>query len=136
LDHGIEPHGHHVAAAAARLGVSDRVFFADDGHFPTLIAKADGVITVNSTGGLSAIEAGLPTIVLGDALYDIEGLTHRSGLASFWSAPERPDPSLFEVFRAVVMASTQINGAFSTRHGVRLSAPEAVRRLLTAHAFQ
>ena len=130
LDHGLEPHERHVRSAAAKAGVADRVFLADDGHFPTMIAAARAVLSVNSTGGLSSLEAGLPTIALGRALYDMPGLTHQGGLDSFWRSPTAPDRALFRSFRAAVMAACQINGAFSTRDGVRLVAREAARRLM------
>lgn len=130
LDHGLEPHGRIVRDAAKVAGIADRVFFADDGHFPSMIQKSHAVLSVNSTGGLSALEAGLPTIVLGDAIYDIDGLTHQGGLESFWKSPRPPEPDLFRSYRAAVMAACQINGAFSTRDGIRLVVPEAARRLL------
>jgi capsular polysaccharide export protein len=67
---------------------------------------------------------------MGRAIYDIQGLTHRGDLDLFWEAPEPPDSTLFEAFRRVVIARTQINGAYATRRGVDLAAPEAARRLL------
>jgi capsular polysaccharide export protein len=130
LDHGLEPHEIIIKRAAEACGVADRVFYTDIGHFPSLVRASAGLVSVNSTAGLSAIEFQKPTIVLGDAIYDMPGLTHQSGLDHFWSAPEAPDPSLYRAFRTVVMAKTQINGAYSTRHGVRLAAPEVARRLL------
>ena len=123
LDHGIEPHEETLRRAAARWGVSDRVHYTDVGHFPSLVRASVGVVSVNSTGGLTAIEFQKPTAVLGQAIYDLPGLTHQSGLDRFWTAPEAPDPALYRAFRNVVMARTQINGAYSTRHGVRLAAP-------------
>jgi capsular polysaccharide export protein len=90
------------------------------------------VVTVNSTGGLAALEAGLPTVALGHAIYDLEGLTHRSGLDRFWSAPEPPEPELFASFKRTVMARTQVNGAFATSKGARLAADGVARRLLSA----
>lgn len=136
LDHGLQHHNRTVSEAAARAGVAKRVHFADDGHFPSLIARAASVISVNSSGGLAALEAGLPTLVLGDAIYDMPGLTHQEGLGSFWNAPQRPDAELFARYRAVVMASTQINGAFSTAHGVSLAAPLIAERLLSAASVE
>ncbi len=132
LDHGLEPHARDVAAAAARAGVADRVFFTDDGCFLSLVRRADGIVSVNSTAGLATLELGRPTLALGQAIYDLPGLTHQSGLDTFWSVPEAPDRDLFEAFRAVVAARTQVNGAFSTRRGIALAAPEAARRLLAA----
>ncbi|MDB5439794.1 MAG: capsular biosynthesis protein [Caulobacteraceae bacterium] len=131
LDHGLEAHQAHVQAAASRWGMAERVFFVDDGHFPSILRRGCAVVTVNSTGGLAALELGLPTLVLGQALYDIQGLTHQGGLDSFWTTPEAPDRRLFAAYRAAVIGATQINGAFSTRRGVEMIIPEAVRRLLT-----
>jgi capsular polysaccharide export protein len=132
LDHGIEPNETFVRNAAAAAGVSDRVTYVDGGHFPTMVRAAVGVISVNSTGGLSALEAGRPTIALGRAIYTLPGLTHQAGLGRFWTAPEEPDASLLVAFRAVVMAQTQINGDFSTPAGIALVAPEAARRMMAA----
>ncbi len=132
LDQGIEPHARSVRRAAEAVGVADRVIFVDGGHFPTMVRAAVGVISVNSTGGLSAIEAGRPTIALGQAIYALPGLTHQSGLPRFWTEPEAPDAALLVAFRAVVMAQTQINGDFSTPAGMALVATEAARRMMAA----
>ena len=132
LDQGIEPHERTVRRAAEAAGVSDRVTCVDGGHFPTMVRAAVGVISVNSTGGLSAIEFGRPTITLGSAIYSLPGLTHQAGLDQFWRQPEAPDANLLVAFRAVVMAQTQINGDFSTPAGIALVAPEAARRMIAA----
>jgi capsular polysaccharide export protein len=132
LDHGLELHDRVVERVADRLGVTDRLFFADQGDLHQILARASGVVTVNSTAGLAAIELGVPTAVTGAAIYDFEGLTHQGDLDGFWEAPQPPDPTLFDAFRRVVIARTQINGAYATRHGVDLAVPEAARRLLSA----
>ncbi|MDB5481512.1 MAG: rkpJ kpsS lipB wcbO, partial [Caulobacteraceae bacterium] len=117
LDHGIEPHGRAVAAAAARHRVSGRVFFTDIGDLYGMLPKGVGAVTVNSTAGLSAVERGLPTLVLGKAIYDLPGLTHQGGLDTFWTAPEAPDPAFYDAFRRVVVSRTQISGAYAIRRG-------------------
>ena len=132
LDHGIEPNERYVRQAAEAAGVGDRVTYVDGGHFPTMVRAAVGVISVNSTGGLSALEAGRPTIALGRAIYCLPGLTHQGGLQQFWTKPEGPDAGLMVAFRAVVMAQTQINGDFSTPSGIALVAPEAARRMMAS----
>jgi len=131
LDHGIEPHARAVAAAAAAHGVAGRVFFTDVGDLYKMFPKGAGAVTVNSTAGLSAIERGLPTIVLGSAIYDIAGLTHQSGLDTFWTASEAPDPALYDDFRRVVVHRTQIGGAYAIREGIERAVPEVTRRLLS-----
>jgi capsular polysaccharide export protein len=130
LDHGLERQDRVVGAAAKAAGLSGRVLHLETGNLDSLLARAAGVVTVNSTAGLAAIDNGRPTMVLGRAIYDMPGLTHQAGLGRFWTEPEPPDESLYRAFRRVVMARTQINGAFASKAGIRIAAPEAARRLL------
>jgi capsular polysaccharide export protein len=130
LDHGLEPHDRDVRDAAARHGVSGRVFFTDVGDLQAIIPRTTGAVTINSTAGLFAIERGLPTVALGSAIYGMPGLTHQYGLDTFWVAPERPDAQLFEAFRRVVMCCTQVSGAYASRQGVDIAVPNVARRLL------
>jgi len=132
LDHGLEPHARTIAEAAKRFEVTGRVFFADTGDLEKIFPKAAGAVTVNSTAGLSAIEKGLPTLTLGTAIYDMAGLTHQRGLDTFWTAPQKPDPSLYQAFRRVVIERTQVSGAYASNRGVEFAAPEVARRLLAA----
>jgi capsular polysaccharide export protein len=134
LDPGLEPHAGTIAQAAADaglgMGVGGRVRFVDDGDLNALLARVEGVVTINSTSGLTALEHGRPTVVLGKSIYDLPGLTHRRGLDVFWTSPDPPDAERFAAFRRFEMASTQINGAYATRRGVDLAVPEAARRML------
>jgi capsular polysaccharide export protein len=132
LDHGIERHDLQIDRVASALGVQGRVAFVDDAPLGGLLEAALGVVTVNSTGGLTALELGKPTIALGQAIYDLPGLAHQGGLDGFWSAPQAPDPTLFEGFRRTVIALTQVNGAFASSKGAHLAAEGVARRLLQA----
>lgn len=130
LDPGLEPHDRTVAKAAEVWGVADRVFFTDVGDLDKMVPKSTGVVTINSTAGLAALARRSPTAVLGSAIYDMPGLTHQGGLDRFWTCPEAPNMDLYQAFRRVVMARTQINGAFASREGIELAFPEIARRLL------
>jgi capsular polysaccharide export protein len=130
LDHGLEPHRKAAAAAARAAGVADRIFFTEIGDFRSMTPFAAGAVTVNSTAAVTALEAGLPALALGKAIYDMPGLTHQEGLDSFWTSAQAPDEALFAAFRRVVIARTQINGAYATHRGIDLIVPEAMRRLL------
>ena len=100
------------------------------GLLQDILPSMAGVVCVNSTAGLAAVEFGRPTITLGQAIYGMPGLTHQGSLASFWTSPEPQLPGLYEAFRNVVMAETQVNGAYATRKGRRLAIGEVARRLL------
>ncbi|HKK29396.1 MAG TPA: capsular biosynthesis protein [Alphaproteobacteria bacterium] len=130
LDNGTEGPKRTVVEAAERFGLGDRLVYLPSGSLSRLTQKAMGVVTVNSTAGLAALHMGRPTITLGNAFYDLEGLTHQGSLSRFWTAPQPPDRDLFLRFRAVVMARTQINGSYYAPRGREMALPEATRRLL------
>jgi capsular polysaccharide export protein len=132
LDPGIEPHERVLGWIAQREGVRDRVAFVDDGKLHEILPRTAGAVCVNSTAGLAAIEFGRPTLVLGRAIYDMPGMTHQGGIDSFWTTPEAPSAGLYEAFRRVVLATTQVNGAFATPRGRELAAPGVVGRLLAS----
>jgi capsular polysaccharide export protein len=130
LDHGLDDHEGVITKLSRREGIVGRVHFVDHGKLHELLPSISGAVCVNSTAGLAAVEFGCPTVVLGRALYDMPGLTHQGGIDSFWRSADVPDNDLYEAFRDVMMATTQINGAYATRRGRALAVPEAARRLL------
>ena len=78
---------------------------------PILLRKAIGLVTVNSTCGLSGLIHGLPVIALGNAHYDIKGLTFQKGLDRFWKEGQKPDAQLFERYRSYLCSKSQIKGS-------------------------
>lgn len=118
-----------IRRAAQADGVADRVIFLEDALLDAVLPGAQGVVTVNSTVGLLALTQGLPTKVLGTAIYDLPGLTHRDGLASFWTAPTPPRPDLVDAFRRVVAARSQINGGFFSDEALAVAVQQAADRL-------
>ncbi|MGJ8536662.1 MAG: capsule biosynthesis protein [Parasphingopyxis sp.] len=97
--------------------LGDRLIYVHDPHLPTLINKARGLVTINSTTGMSAIHHGKPTLALGDAIYRIEGLTASVTLDEFWTkADEYPvHQDLYRNFRHQLIYRTQLNGNFYRR---------------------
>lgn len=105
----------HGLREETKLG--DRLIYVHDPHLPTLINNAEGLVTINSTTGMSAIHHGKPTLALGDAIYRIEGLTASVTLDEFWNnANEHPiHPDLYQNFRRQLIYRTQLNGSFYRR---------------------
>jgi len=130
LDPGIDDHGKLIRRVAQREGVAEQVHYLDHGKLHEVLPRIAAAICVNSTAGLSAVEFGKPTVTLGKAIYDMPGLTHQGGLDSLWTKPEAPDPELYDAFRRVVIATSQVNGAYSTPLGRSLAASEMARRLM------
>lgn len=117
LDRGFSDHGGLIGRLAQETGIAARCHYVHDHHLPTLLRHAIGVVTINSTVGLSAVGEGLPVMVCGNAIYDIAGLTFQGPLGAFWrsAAQHPPDFALWRAFRSVLIATTQFNGSFYKR---------------------
>jgi len=130
IDNGLSRWHERIASMAERCRVGDRIFVADGGNTDALVERANGVVTVNSTVGLTALAAGRPVIALGAAIYDIPGLTFQDSLASFWRRPTEPDAALFDAFTRALAATTQVRGGFIGREAIHAGAENVAERLI------
>lgn len=130
LDNNWERWDQVLARVAKRHGVADRVVFIDDGDLGSILKQTRGVVVVNSTVGLHSLRVGVPTIALGTAIYDIPGLTHQSGLDSFWTSPEPVDMGLLDDFVAAMAGTIQVKGNFYHREGRDVAAAAIVERVI------
>jgi capsular polysaccharide export protein len=129
LDNGIIKLKEEVARLAREHDLAPRVRYIDGGHLPTLLSRCRGVVTVNSTTGLSALIHGKPVKALGQAVYDLPGLCFQGHLDEFWHRGTAPDSKLLKAFRAVTTAETQIFGGFYSMNGIRLAVSGSLLRL-------
>lgn len=104
--------GRMVARLADEHGIGARVVFIERGEIDALVAASAGVVLVNSTTALPALQHGRPLKVLGRATYDMPGLAHQGTLDAFWREAAPPDAALVRAYRRVVLARTQIPGGF------------------------
>jgi capsular polysaccharide export protein len=111
MDEGFNNYNRLIKKLANRYGVSKRVIYIHSIPMPILLRKAIGLVTVNSTCGLSALIHGLPVIALSNAHYDIQGLTFQYGLDRFWKEGQKPDILLFEKYRSYLCNKSQIKGS-------------------------
>lgn len=115
MDRGQRDYRKLINGLAEDLGVTERVHYVHDVHLPSLLRRARGVVTINSTVGMSALYHDKPLKVMGRAMYDMEGLTFQGGLTQFWTTPQAVDRDLWQRFRAYMISQTQLNGAFYGR---------------------
>jgi len=93
--------------------IEDRVIVLYDTHLPTLLKHAKGTVTINSTVGLSSLYHKTPTITLGKAIYDIEGLTSKGmNIDDFWHNQQTVDLKLLDKYLSHIIENTQLNGSF------------------------
>ncbi len=121
-----------VDARAAALGISERVVFIERGDLDTILMRASGVVTVNSTVGPLALRRAVPVLALGDAVYRIDGLTADVPLDRFWSAPGSVSRARFDQFCRVLRATALVNGGFHSEQALDLLVRNAGARLTGA----
>lgn len=129
LDPGLRSWSRVIRRTAARWGAADRIDYLDGGSLPGLLSGSRGVVTVNSTVGIWSIRAGIPTMTLGAAVYDIEGLTFQGHLDRFWAEGTAPRPDLLAAFLRGLIAETQIRGVYYRREGLDAAVRAAADRL-------
>lgn len=114
MDRGYTDYSRQMMGLAKELGLQNRLKYIHDQHLPTLMTHAQGMVTINSTVGLSAMDHALPVKTLGQAIYDLPGLTSQRPLDEFWrhSLLDKPEPELHAKFVNYVIAHTQLNGNF------------------------
>ncbi len=114
MDRGYKNYSHLIRELAAKHGLAERLIYIHDGHLPTLQGDARGVVTINSTVGLSAFFHNTPVKILGEAIYDVPGLVSTQPLEGFWQSPGQVDHALFVRFKRELIKKTQLNAGFYT----------------------
>lgn len=121
-----------LARRAARHGLTGRVIHVAQAQIDTLCGNSRGVVCVNSTCGTLALAAGVPVIVLGEAVYDVPGITHQGPLDGFWTDPARPDMVLWHAFRRVLVERCLVRGGIGSESATRELVASSLARLLPA----
>lgn len=104
---GGKGHSKLIFELASALNLNGRVFHLVEGDTPDLAEKAMGVVVINSTVGLQAIERKSPLIVLGEALYKKSGIVYEKGLDSFWKEGRTPKEAVTKRFLKQIKQLTQ-----------------------------
>jgi capsular polysaccharide export protein len=129
LDMGLMNFERIIRSCERRFEIRGRVEYLEEGDLMALVANARGVVTVNSTVGMIALEQGKPTHTLSDPIYNLPGLTCQLPLDAFWRSGVPPDRDFFGRFRCCVMHATQINGGFYCSTGMALAVQNSARVL-------
>lgn len=130
LDCGFLDWERFVGRMARRFGIADRVRHIDGGDLEGISRQSRGLVCVNSTSGTLALAEKAPVMVLGDALYDIDRITHQGLLDDFWVAPQAPDPAVFEAFRRVLHDRCLIRGGTASKSATKILIRSMLDRLL------
>lgn len=100
-------HSKLIGTLASELGIEQRVHHLVEGDTPVLAQHSAGVVVVNSTVGLQALERGAALMVMGDALYKHRDLTFQGELDDFWRSAKPASHAAVERFLCQVKNLTQ-----------------------------
>ena len=112
MDRGHRLYRPLIKRLSKEYDLGERVIYVHDLPMPELLRHAKAVVTINSTAGISALIHNKPLKVMGNALYDIKGLTYQGHLHQFWQADFKPDMKLFKKFRGYLLVKTQVNAVY------------------------
>jgi len=118
-----------VRSQAERCGITGRLHLVDGGDLDAITQAAEGLVCVNSTSATLALAQQRPVCTIGEAIYDIGGLTHQGHLDTFWSAPPPPEPGLYDAFRRVLVDRCLVRGGLASESAVRILIESLTDRL-------
>jgi capsular polysaccharide export protein len=132
LDNGVRDWRLETATLAALHGVADRVDYLESGDIVPVAQRSKGMVTINSTSGTLALALDVPVITLGQAVYDIEGITFQGQLDDFWRDPGKPDGETFAAFRRVLIDRCLVAGGFFSEGALAKVTEGVIARLEAA----
>ncbi|MEL7388142.1 MAG: hypothetical protein AAFN76_00040 [Pseudomonadota bacterium] len=119
---------------AASSGIADRFFIIDDGHLGPLTKASCGMLTINSTSGLLALQHGVKLGVAGEALYSRNSLCieikDERDIDQFWGRSKPVDQQLADGFRFALLNHSLLPGNFYSSADRQVAARAVVRRLV------
>jgi capsular polysaccharide export protein len=109
MDRGYKDYHKLIKTLQSSTG-GGRIFYLDRIHLPTLLDHAKGCITINSSVGISALIHGAPTMTMGVAAYELEGLTYEGSLDDFWTQHGVVNEQLVTRFTNLLKHTSQAQG--------------------------
>lgn len=129
-------HGELIEGLAQELGMAHRVHHMVEGDTPDLAQHSAGVVLINSTVGLQALERGAPLMVLGQALYKQPQLSFTGELDQFWTQGLPACPAETQKFLAQMKNLTQVPASVYALRDEPLRWHEVLARDTAPHTAQ
>lgn len=129
LDPSFSNWSRFVRKLGERLKLDGRLHFVDGGSLEEMLDQARGMVCVNSTSATLALARDIPVCAIGDAIYDIAGLTHQGHLDSFWTNPTPPEPGVYAAFRRVLVDRCLVRGGLASESASQVLVDSILSRL-------
>lgn len=110
-------------------GIAGRLHVIDGGDIDEILGDCSGLVCVNSTSATLALAKGIPVCAIGEAIYNLPGITHRGHIDTFWKSPQPPEEGLYEAFRRLLLARSLVRGGLASESAVQMLLSSLVERL-------
>lgn len=131
LDPGVVGWRRTVKQIVADTGMTDRIDYIDVGLLDEIIRACRGIVTINSTVGIIGLRFQKNVKVLGQAIYDIPGITFQGDLDDFWQTSNLLDLELRQSYLKVLAGCLHVRGFYYSNPGMRAAAQGIAFRLHT-----
>lgn len=133
MERGHSRDGQFIRQVSLLNDVADRVHILDSGSLGLLTRHAAGMVTINSTSGLSAIFHGIPLAVMGQALYRHPelGFCVNKGidLDAFWTWNKVAPAALRRSYLSWITEECLEAGDFYAKEGMELACTALLDKL-------
>ena len=130
LDSGVINLNRLITEEAERHGLAGRVFFVETGKLVPLLEHSVSAVAINSTACHQALLRGIPTLVLGNAVFNHPQIVSNMRLADFFRLRPIKNGEAYEKLISVMRQTCQFNGGFYSEEGRQVLLPNLVRGLL------
>ncbi len=112
LDNGVINLARLIREEAESHGLADRIFFVETGKLVPMLERAISVTAINSTACHQALRRGIPTLVLGKAVYNHPEIAPQMRLADFFRLRPCGDKTQYARLVKLMRQTCQVNGGF------------------------
>ncbi|MCB1377380.1 MAG: capsular biosynthesis protein [Alphaproteobacteria bacterium] len=130
LDNGVIDIGRVIHDMADQFGLAERVFFVETGKLVPLLERAISVTAINSTACHQALLRGIPTMVLGRAVFNHPQIVAQGRLADFFRLRPCKDSNAYRKLVNLMRNTCQYNGGYYSQEGRSALMPALTKALI------
>ncbi len=130
LDNGVIDLNRVIRDETAKYGLEGRVFFVETGKLVPLLERTVSATAVNSTACHQALLRGIPTLVLGRAVFNHPQIVARMRLADFFRLRPCSSRADYDKLISLMRQTCQFNGGYYSAEGRLVLLPSLTRALI------
>lgn len=133
LERGHSRYNRLIKSLSSLHAVQDRVDVIDTGSLGLLVRHSIGMLTVNSTSGLSAIAHGIPLLATGEAIYSktdfAQSACNKEDIDNFWHNAVFPDRNKCNRYLSWLRKNSLKTGDYYAQDGIDLAVAGVVEKI-------